>query len=275
MRTVAISTALFDGYPIETAIEQIAASGARSLEPAYIKGYLDFDESAFSAANARHVATLIAGARLSVTGVSAHLDLALHNAAEMLRQRIRFAAALGARWLITNTGAASSRERILATIEAVLPDCEAEGVSLALENPGHGSGDLIGCGADGAALAAAIGSPHVRLNYDVGNIFTYNRGERLPEQDITDARDYIAHLHLKDIAADGQDWTFAAIGDGVINFEAIWRSVPDEVPVAIELPLRLNRPQRKDPVRGAQRLPLPILQLAMRRSLDFVARMET
>jgi sugar phosphate isomerase/epimerase len=94
MRTVSVSTALFDGYPLEKAFEEIAASGAHSVEPAFIKGYIDFDESAFSDGNGRRLARLIADAGLGVTAVSAHLDLACEGAVEMMRRRIAFAASV-------------------------------------------------------------------------------------------------------------------------------------------------------------------------------------
>jgi sugar phosphate isomerase/epimerase len=274
MRTVSVSTVLFDGYPLEKAFEEIAASGARSVEPAFIKGYIDFDESAFSEGNARRLARLIADAGLGVRAVSAHLDLACEGAVEMVRQRIAFAATLGAQLLITNAGAVSRRGRVLETITAVLTDCAAANVSLALENPGHGSGNLIVSGAKGAALVSAVGSPHVRLNYDVGNIFTYSRERLQPEEDIADAMGAVAHLHLKDVASDRAGWRFTAIGDGAIDYRALWRALPADLPVGIELPLRLDRSGRADPIRRKDPVPLPDIRRALRRSLGFVAELE-
>ena len=271
MRPLSISTALFDGYSLDLAIDEIAACGATAVEPAFIKGYVEFDESAFAGSEARRLNSLAADAGLSVLALSAHLDLAAPGAVEMLRRRIRFAATLGARQIITNAGQAANRDRIVSVIDAVLPDCETAGVSLALENPGHGGGDLIGDGGEGAALVDEIASPHVRLNYDVGNIFTYSHERLRPERDIEKAIGRVSHVHLKDIVTETDGWRFAAIGDGVIDFRTLFRILPRDMPMAIELPLRLDRPNRADPIRRPARVDLEKIRMAIRSSLNFVA----
>ena len=272
-RPVAVSTALFDGYAMDVAIDEIAASGASHVEPAYIRGYVEFDESAFSGSAASAMARLLGEAGLSSIAVSAHLDMALPEAADMLRRRLAFARHIGARYVITNTGSRSGADTICRTLEAVLPFCEQAGVGLALENPGHGEGDLIGNGAEGLVLVAKFGSPYLRLNYDVGNIYTYSREALLPENDIADALPAIAHLHLKDVASDESGWRFTPLGEGSINYSALWGQIPADLPIGIELPLRLERPGRSDPVRRAEPLPLPQLRAALQRSLAFVGKL--
>lgn len=273
-RIVSVSTALFDGYPMEQAIEEIAAAGVRSIEPAYIKGYVDFDESAFSRANGEKLAARIASARMFVTAISAHMDLGTRDAEQMLRARIAFAATLGARFLITNAGPAADRASIVALLRTVAPECRAAGVQIALENPGHGSGNLIGDARGGRALLAELALPEVGLNYDVGNVFTYSRERVAPEADLRGAGQGILHLHLKDVAVTDDGWTFTAIGDGSIDYRAVWAELPRELPVGIELPLRLDRTGRADPSRRAERVSLEAIRTAMRRSLDFVSALD-
>lgn len=271
MRPVAVSTALFDGYDLQAAIGEIAAAGATFVEPAFIRGYIDFAEDAFLPPQSSRLAGWIGQAGLRVMAVSAHCDLAAHNAVDMLRRRIAMAAELGAPVLITNTGAAAERVRICAVLDGALAACADSGVTLALENPGHGEGDLIGTGADGAALVAALDSPWLRLNYDVGNVLTYSEGRLAPDEgDLRQALPAIAHLHLKDaLLADGH-WRYTAIGDGAIDYAALWPDIPATLPVAIELPLRLRRAVGAAPQREPTPLPLPELREALARSLRFV-----
>lgn len=270
-RIVSISTALFDGYPIEQAIDEIALARVRSIEPAYIKGYVDFDESAFSRENGARLSSRIAATGMVVTAISAHMDLAEADAAAMLRRRIGFAATLGARFLITNAGAAADRARIVALLKVVAPECRASGVRIALENQGHGSGNLISDLGTGKALLSELQLPEVGLNYDVGNVFTYSRETVAPEADLRGAGQGVLHLHLKDVASSEGGWAFTAIGEGSIDYRAVWAALPRDLPVGIELPLRLDRSGRADPSRRAERVPLDAIRLAMRRSLDFVA----
>lgn len=273
-RIVSVSTALFDGYPMEQAIDEIAAAGVRSIEPAYIKGYVDFDEGAFSPAIGEKLAARIGPAGMIVTAISAHMDLGMPDAARMLRARIGFAATLGARFLITNAGPAADHDSIVALLRAVAPECRAAGVQIALENPGHGSGNLIGDARDGRALLAELALPEVGLNYDVGNVFTYSREQVAPEIDLRGAGQGILHLHLKDVAVRNGGWEFTAIGDGSIDYRAVWAELPRDLPVGIELPLRLDRTGRADPSRRAERVQLHDIRTAMRRSLDFVAELD-
>lgn len=269
-RAVSLSTVLFDGYPIERAVEEAARAGFDHVEPAYIRGYLDFDEDAFAAAASARLRSLIESAGLAVRSVSAHMDLSLPDARRMLSRRIDFAADLGAICLITNAGPAASRSAIVATLEALAPACEAAGIVIALENPGHGVGDLLGDGAAGAAFLAAERLDHVRLNYDAGNVFTYSREQRRPEDDIEAALPFLACLHLKDVASEGDDWRFTALGDGAVQTAKVLRSVPATIPLTIELPLRLSRPGRRDPQRRDGVLPMEELRRAAQASLAFV-----
>jgi sugar phosphate isomerase/epimerase len=265
--TLAVSTAAFDGHPWEAALDALASLGVRRVEPAFIKGYVAFGEDAFAAAPAARLSRLMAERGLGVQGVSAHMDLSGPEAGAMLARRIDFAATLGASVLVTNAGPAAGRDAILARIEEALPRLEEAGLVLALENPGHGAGDLIGRGQDGAALVRDLGAPKVRLNLDVGNLLTY-AGQVGPG--LSAALPFAAHAHLKDVAEDGPDWRFVPLGDGLVDWgeaKAAMARLAPGLPVALELPLRLRRPRRGDPVRGDKPVPLSTIVEALRRSL--------
>ncbi len=119
--TPAISTAAYDGHPLEVALDEIASLGLRSVEPAYIRGYTEFDESSFSSRSAHRLSRSLSERGLMVQGVSAHMDLSSDEAGDMLARRIAFAGVLGARTLITNAGPASKRAGILRHLATALP----------------------------------------------------------------------------------------------------------------------------------------------------------
>lgn len=267
MRMVSVSTALFDGYPLEQAVEEIALAGARAVEPAYIRGYVDFDEDAFSEACAARMRAILEAARLPALAVSAHMDLGLPDALAMLERRVRYAAGIGARLVITNAGSASRRETVLRVLERAIPVCEQSGIVIALENPGHGEGDILGDGRAGAQFMASVASPFVRLNYDAGNVFTYSTERIQPHADFPAVRDHVAHLHLKDVLSTAEGWRFTAIGDGSVDYASLWPLLPPDLPAALELPLRLQRPGRRDPVRMRRPLDIEVLRKELAASL--------
>lgn len=264
----AVSTAAFDGHSRPAAFERLAGLGLREIEVAFIRGYTDFDEDDLSEAEARRLRRDAAALALGVRAVSAHMDLGADGAGDMLARRIAFAAESGAALLVTNAGPATSRPAILRRLEEALPRLEAAGIILALENPGHGTGDLIGRGEDGAALMAALDHPRLGLNVDVGNLVTYAGAL---EPGLSAALPWAVQVHLKDVAEDGPDWRFVPLGEGMVDWRAtaaaMARDAPG-LPVTIELPLRLHRPGRASPVRAAAPVPLDRIAEALRRSLD-------
>ena len=259
---------------MELAIEEVAAAGAAHVEPAFIRGYVDFDEGMFTDRQASRLRRTAEAGGLGINAVSAHLDLSGADVVDALVRRVAFAAGLGASFLITNAGPTMNRAAIRRTIDAVLPRLERAGIVLALENPGHGKGDLLGSAASGAGLVREIGSPHVRLNHDAGNVFTYSGETMQPAQDIAAAIDVVGHAHLKDVASSGAGWTFCAVGDGSVGYEPYWAVLPPALPVSIELPLRLERPRRHDPLRLKTPVDIATIRGALRRSLHFVNALE-
>jgi len=273
-RTVSVSTALFDGYPMELAVEEIARAGAIHVEPAFIRGYVDFDEGMFTSTNASRLRTTAETVGLGIRAVSAHLDLSGPDAVDALSRRIAFAAGLGASFLITNAGPMMKKAGIRKAIDAVLPTLEQAGIALALENPGHGEGDLLGNARSGASFIREMGSRHVCLNHDAGNVFTYSREAMQPAEDIAAAIDTVGHAHLKDVVRRDAGWAFCALGEGAVDYQKYWRMLSPDLPVSIEMPLRLQRPQRRDPQRRNTAVDIPTVRAALRRSLRFMNALE-
>ncbi|MDX8533730.1 sugar phosphate isomerase/epimerase [Mesorhizobium sp. VK25A] len=259
---------------MELAVAEIARAGARHVEPAFIRGYVDFDEGMFTSTNASRLRATAEIAGLGIKAVSAHLDLSGPDAVDALSRRIAFAAGLGASFLITNVGPMMKRADIRRAIDAVLPRLEQAGIVLALENPGHGEGDLLGNARSGASFVRQIGSRHVCLNHDAGNVFTYSREATQPAEDIAAAIDVVGHAHLKDVVSGDAGWAFCALGVGVVDYLKYWRLLSPALPVSIEMPLRLERPERRDPQRRKIPVDIPTIRAALERSLRFVNSLE-
>ena len=115
-RPIAVSMVAFDGYPMATALDEIARAGASHVEPAFISGTMPFTEDDLSEDAAGVWRRAIAGAGLGCLAVSAHMDCGVPDAAQLLARRLRFAAAAGARYVITNTARRSRRESFLRTV---------------------------------------------------------------------------------------------------------------------------------------------------------------
>jgi sugar phosphate isomerase/epimerase len=256
---------------MEAALDGVAEAGARHVEPAFIRGYVPFTEDDLEDGPARAMRRALEDRGLLAGALSAHLDLSAPDAARALRRRIRFAALIGAPFVVTNAGPAAAEDAIRRTLDAALGE---EGATVLLENPGHGAGDLVPDAAAGAALLERIDADPARLglNLDLGNVHTYGRGAvPLPGQ-VAAAGRWLRHLHLKDVRDTGTGWRFTAVGAGDLPHADLLGEVPAQVSLGLELPLRLRRVGYADPSRAEAPVPLAQIAEAVRASLATVGR---
>jgi inosose dehydratase len=71
----------------------------------------------------------------------------------------------------------------------------------------------------------AVDHPNVRINFDTGNLYYYNRGADL-ERSLRRVAPLVAHVHLKDTPGGYEQWDFAEIGRGIVDF-ALVRGILD------------------------------------------------
>ncbi|MFW5737543.1 MAG: sugar phosphate isomerase/epimerase family protein [Spirochaetota bacterium] len=273
IENITVSLVAFDGYPLETAVEVVAELGVVSVEPAMIAGYTDpFDESAFSDERAATMRRAVEGAGLLCDAFSAHVDIGAPSGLDQALRRLRFAGALGAKRFATNAAKARYRESFMAAVEPLAREAERAGVVLALENPGDGAPNLIDDAAAAAELVRSIGSPWIGVNYDPGNQLTH-----APEKDAAaDVRAFgpgLVSLHVKDAAPEGEWLRYCAVGEGVIDYEAILRHCDTLDPrpaYSIEAPLRLARKPGGTTKRDETPRPLEEIREALRASIAWM-----
>jgi len=247
---LAVNTLVFHGKKFEEAFTMAAELGFKYVEPACIKNYYPdiIDDNFFSSANGRQFLAMTTAAGLKVKSVGVHFNMGDHPAdADEMINRIDFAKEMGAEIVISNGAVKQNAQGFFDCIEKVTPVLEAYDLILALENPGCGPPDsIIATGADGASLMDKLGNPHVRLNYDASNVYSYTKGSVLPENDYLYAAPHSAGLHLKQLKRDGDRWLFSAVGDGVTDFGVILRGIRARYGtpyMSLELPVNHMRDQ--------------------------------
>lgn len=130
---ISVSTAAFDGYDHALAFEEIAKLGVQYVEPAYIQGYVTFDESAFTDRAAQVLSRQMADAGVAPLALSAHIDAGETDAVERLRRRLGFAARIGAQIVITNSTTLDRRDEFRRNVVELLPVAQEYGVVIAFE----------------------------------------------------------------------------------------------------------------------------------------------
>ena len=229
------------------AVEQVRKAGIGHLELA-LRGH-DFGglvipesvvltEKADDATAGRFLAHLAAH-DVKVSGCNVGgADIRTDEGVALTERRIRFAR----RWFeseVVVSGAGqpadpAERKTIVANLRRIGATAGGLGVTVALEThkgPTQNAGAMLD-------LMAEVDHPHVRLNFDTGNIAYYNDGAD-PVAELERVAPLVRNVHLKDNRGRLEDWYFPALGDGgAVDFAKV-RAILDGVgfagPYTIEL----------------------------------------
>lgn len=237
-RIVSVSSVAFDGYSLETALDELASVGVRYVEPTSVdKVFQHLTEEDFCDARAAWLKEQTASRGLACFSLSAHMDLSQRDSVDRFRRRLEFAHAIGARIVNTIAGPVSGLEGFRANIPAIGKRAAELGLTLALEN----HGDLVDRGRQIVKFIEQIGIPAVRANYDTGNAWYYAKGALDPAAELDELAPIVAHVHLKAPRVDDGVMRWVALGEGILDLPAIGRILRGRlstIPVSIELSLR-------------------------------------
>ena len=271
-RMISVSAAPYDGHTTDLMLESLARCGVTHVEPAYIIGYTEpFDETAFTEAAAAAWRTSLAASGLSCFALSAHIDLGTETAAAVFARRLDFARAIGARVINTNASLRSREMRFQTTIEALARHGQEIGVQIGLENPGNGEDNVFNTAAEGHDLILRLALPAVGLNFDPANLASHRPAADVTADTVASLPDCI-HFHLKDVKYDARGWSFTPIGQGDLDLPTIITALETfpNLPISIELPLRLRRGPDAQPIRAPAPLPIAEIEAAIGQSLRYI-----
>jgi sugar phosphate isomerase/epimerase len=266
-RIVSVSTMAFDGYSLETALDELAGLGVRNVEPASVdKIFQHLVEEDFCDTRAAWLREQLAARGLACVSLSTHMDLSRPDSVDRFVRRLEFAHAIGAKIVNTIAGPTDGLAGFRANISAIGGRAAEVGLTLALEN----HGDLVDHGQQIVAFIEQIGIPAVRVNYDTGNAWYYSKGAIDPVAELERLAPVVAHVHLKSPQIIDGLMRWVALGEGVLDLPGIVRVLRERlpcIPVSFELSPR-QRSRNFEPRWRAPEVPrLAELRDTIRRSL--------
>lgn len=237
---ISISSGAFIGHPQHVAFEEVARIGGTHLELIFIHGFTDpFVEGYFCDTEAAKIRKLYADNGIECGAFAAHMDMTKENAIAEFTARMDFAKAIGSDYMITYAAPLHKERAFYTNMETLVKHAEDIGMIIAFENPGDGKRNIIEGGRSGAKVIDRMASPHVKFNYDFGNLMSQYREDVIPEEDILHIIENTEHLHVKDSRRIDSGWEFPVVGDGDIAFTEIFNNI---APKCMELPLCLEVP---------------------------------
>lgn len=190
-----------------------------------------------------------------------------------MQRRLAYADVVGARYIATKSAPVEGRAQLVANLPRMAGLAVDLGITILLENPSAGAGDVVDDGPSGAAFLAEIGIDNVCINYDFGNLMSRHRGRLLPEEDCLPALPYCEHLHIKDVRRTEDGWKHTAIGQGDIDYEAIFallQRMETRPYLGIEIPLRMTREADGTPYPPLTPPPLEAIERVLEKSIAFL-----
>lgn len=237
-RIIAVNSNCYHGYPVEAALEGIAAAGFHNVELTATKGWTEhvFPDKSFE--RLCKVQDKLKELGLNAFSMSGHVNLMDAERLPDFIMNMRLAHFFGCGYIVSSIGEAhiqdkakTGPETVAANIRSLLPSLEKYGLTLVLELHGeHATGGIM------KEIVKLVGSDRVKINYDTANCIYY--GGVNAEEDIDGCMDEVAYLHLKDKAGARNEWNFPALGKGYVDFPALFKKLDaaeKDAPLSIEI----------------------------------------
>lgn len=266
---ISVSTAAYDGYGFDTILPSLARCGVRHVEFAFIEGYVQaFTDSDLTDHFAKDLKSQMQRNGQECRYFSGHIDLGGGDASDRLEARCRFAASLGASYVITNAATLERGDAFFRQADTLAAIARQYGVRILLENPGNGVSNVLDHAGDVPGLLERLDRDAFGINYDVGNLLSHCP-ERDPASDAREAMSMADHFHLKPCVRTVDGFDFVAFGQGdVDDGEVATELLRQGKPFSLELPFRLHRDATAQPWRDEKPLPLEVIESRISRSLE-------
>ena len=98
----------------------------------------------------------------------------------------------------------------------------ARGMNVAVVMETHP--DMITNGTVARQTMQGVNHPNIRVNWDTANVYFYNEGIDGVEE-MNKTVEYISAVHLKDTSGGYREWYFPALGEGVVDFPKVFRTL--------------------------------------------------
>lgn len=237
-RIVGVNSNCYHGYSIEEAIKGAAAAGFHYIELTATKGWTEHVFPSQSFQRLLEVKALLKEYKIKPFAMSGHCNLMDTARMSDFVENIQLAAFFGCDYIVSSIGeahladqAVASNETVAEHIASFLPYLEEFDMMLVLEVHGeHGDGKIL------KEIVELVDSPRVKINYDTANAIFYG-GVDVTE-DLKGCVEEVAYMHLKDKAGAQKEWNFPALGEGAVDFPAVFSVLKDagnDCPFSVEI----------------------------------------
>ncbi|HDR0619578.1 sugar phosphate isomerase/epimerase family protein [Pasteurella multocida] len=268
---LAVNTSIYDGYDLETIFSSIRKCGFQFFELAYNQGYVnDFKEDRFSEKHAGEINLLKDKYQLNTLALGCTMDLATDDLSSIFLPRLQFAHLIGAKYINVCTTQLVNKNKLIQNLISLRPLLARFDCILCLENAGDYNFNAFTTLEDGTELLHLLGDERYALNFDPGNMMTYQPHLDIVQQAL-DSMQYCRYFHVKDVVVQKDRFNFVTIGQGEIDYSLIVNKLIErDIPFSFEIPLRIYRELDSTPKRIEGLIPLPLIETTLIESKKYI-----
>ncbi len=160
---------------------------------------------------------------LTATSLLGRCDIQSETVVEDFQPTLNVANEMGVKVIFASVHAGETdRNAVYDRLRAIGENAEPLDVNVCLET----HPDLIHNGDIALETMKAVNHPNIRVNFDTGNVYFYNHNIDAVTE-VQKIVDYVGAVHLKDTNGGYRTWHFPALGEGVVDYKAVFQTLND------------------------------------------------
>ena len=160
---------------------------------------------------------------LTATSLLGRCDVQSETVVSDFQPTLEIADKMGVKVIFVSVHAGEAdRNAIYDRLRAIGENAAPSGIKVCLET----HPDLIHNGDIALETMQAVNHPNICVNFDTGNVYYYNHNVTAVGE-VEKVISHVGAVHLKDTNGGYRTWHFPALGEGVVDFKAVFQTLND------------------------------------------------
>ena len=160
---------------------------------------------------------------LTATSLLGRCDIQSETVVSDFQPTLEIADQMGVKIIFASVHAGETdRNAVYDRLRAIGENAAPSGIKVCLET----HPDLIHNGDIALETMQAVNHPNICVNFDTGNVYYYNHNVTAVGE-VQKVVPHVGAVHLKDTNGDYRTWHFPALGEGVVDFKAVFQTLND------------------------------------------------
>ena len=160
---------------------------------------------------------------LTATSLLGRCDIQSETVVSDFQPTLEIADKMGVKIIFASVHAGDTdRNAVYDRLRAIGENAAPSGIKVCLET----HPDLIHNGDIALETMQAVNHPNICVNFDTGNVYYYNHNVTAVSE-VQKVIPHVGAVHLKDTNGGYRTWHFPALGEGVVDFKAVFQTLND------------------------------------------------